>query len=128
MVSKMASGKKRVGGEEEEIGPDRGRGNDGHCTCRRNVVNGNSCKVILLKIGSVHCIVGVIFLMPARESGSDYCMRIFNSDGSEPEMCGNGIRCLARFAYELDGGNKSVYKIDTLGGLMIPEILGGEVL
>ena len=38
----------------------------------------------------------VIFALPA-ENGTDYSMRIFNSDGSEPEMCGNGIRCLARF-------------------------------
>lgn len=38
----------------------------------------------------------VIFALPAA-NGTDYSMRIFNSDGSEPEMCGNGIRCLARF-------------------------------
>lgn len=38
----------------------------------------------------------VIFALPATD-GTDYAMRIFNSDGSEPEMCGNGIRCLARF-------------------------------
>lgn len=38
----------------------------------------------------------VIFALPA-QNGTDYSMRIFNSDGSEPEMCGNGIRCLARF-------------------------------
>jgi len=38
----------------------------------------------------------VIFALPAT-NGTDYSMRIFNSDGSEPEMCGNGIRCLARF-------------------------------
>jgi diaminopimelate epimerase len=29
-------------------------------------------------------------------------MRIFNSDGSEPEMCGNGVRCFARFIAELE--------------------------
>ena len=33
---------------------------------------------------------GVIFALPADEPGSDYKMRIYNSDGSEPEMCGNG--------------------------------------
>ena len=38
----------------------------------------------------------VIFALPA-QGATDYSMRIFNSDGSEPEMCGNGIRCLARF-------------------------------
>ncbi|MDD1416746.1 diaminopimelate epimerase, partial [Dolichospermum sp. ST_con] len=33
---------------------------------------------------------GVIFALPG-QNGTDYTMRIFNSDGSEPEMCGNGI-------------------------------------
>ena len=42
---------------------------------------------------------GVIYVLPGRE-GSDVTMRIFNTDGSEPEMCGNGIRCLAKFAYD----------------------------
>ena len=39
---------------------------------------------------------GVIFAMPGTD-GCDYTMRIYNSDGSEPEMCGNGIRCMAKF-------------------------------
>jgi diaminopimelate epimerase len=67
---------------------------------------------------------GVIFVLPG-EQGADYTMRIFNSDGSEPEMCGNGIRCLGRFIAELEGkGNQSiVYKIHTLAGPIVPEIL-----
>ena len=44
---------------------------------------------------------GVIFALPA-QNGTDYTMRIFNSDGSEPEMCGNGIRCLAKFIADLE--------------------------
>jgi len=43
---------------------------------------------------------GVIFLLPGQE-GADFSMRLFNSDGSEAEMCGNGIRCLARFLQDL---------------------------
>ena len=39
---------------------------------------------------------GLIFALPG-ENGCDYTMRIYNSDGSEPQMCGNGIRCMARF-------------------------------
>jgi diaminopimelate epimerase len=72
---------------------------------------------------------GVIFALPAID-GSDYRMRIFNSDGSEPEMCGNGIRCLAKFIAELEGKNNSdrSYEIETLAGVIIPKLLqNGQV-
>eukprot|EP00899_Mesostigma_viride_P011391 jgi/Mesvir1/20252/Mv13485-RA.1 len=68
---------------------------------------------------------GVIFAMKAT-NGADYRMRIFNSDGSEPEMCGNGIRCMARFVAELEGrsaGSRKTYTIDTLAGTIVPELL-----
>lgn len=57
---------------------------------------------------------GVIFALPGQD-GTDYSMRIFNSDGSEPEMCGNGIRCLARFVAEIEGdrSNLAQYRIHT---------------
>ncbi|KAF7143761.1 hypothetical protein RHSIM_Rhsim05G0187300 [Rhododendron simsii] len=65
---------------------------------------------------------GVIFAMPGI-NGTDYAMRIFNSDGSEPEMCGNGVRCFARFIAELDNlhGRQS-FTINTGAGLIVPEI------
>ena len=52
---------------------------------------------------------GVIFALkpdaiegsPEVEGGYDFTMRIYNSDGSEPEMCGNGIRCFAAFLRDL---------------------------
>jgi len=49
-------------------------------------------------------------------------MRIFNSDGSEPEMCGNGIRCLARFVADRDEVKEGVQKVDTLAGLIVPTL------
>lgn len=67
---------------------------------------------------------GVIFALPGEEA-ADYTMRIFNSDGSEPEMCGNGIRCLAQFIADLEGADaKSEYRIHTLAGVIIPKIEG----
>ncbi|KAH9619652.1 hypothetical protein KSS87_014264 [Heliosperma pusillum] len=65
---------------------------------------------------------GVIFAMPG-VNGTDFTMRIFNSDGSEPEMCGNGVRCFARFIAELQNlqGTHS-FTIHTGAGLIIPEI------
>ncbi|NET37614.1 MAG: diaminopimelate epimerase [Cyanothece sp. SIO1E1] len=81
---------------------------------------------------------GVIFALPG-QAGTDYTMRIFNSDGSEPEMCGNGIRCLAKFLADLeqaDGpqatGDRQAaathaveqvqYRIHTLAGVITPEL------
>jgi diaminopimelate epimerase len=64
---------------------------------------------------------GVIFALPGQD-GTDYTMRIFNSDGSEPEMCGNGIRCMAKFVAELDGHTQTVYRIQTLAGVITPEL------
>jgi diaminopimelate epimerase len=65
---------------------------------------------------------GVIFALPGQD-GTDYTMRIFNSDGSEPEMCGNGIRCMARFIADLEGASaKASYTIHTLAGLIVPKL------
>jgi diaminopimelate epimerase len=65
---------------------------------------------------------GVIFALPG-QADTDYTMRIFNSDGSEPEMCGNGIRCLARFIADLEGANaKEIYRIHTLAGVIVPKL------
>ena len=70
---------------------------------------------------------GVIFVLP-KTGDTDYTMRIYNSDGSEPEMCGNGIRCLAKFIADLeekDGNTRSLphtYSIHTLAGTIRPEL------
>jgi len=66
---------------------------------------------------------GVILALPPN-SGGELRMRIFNTDGSEPEMCGNGIRCLARFLADRDGdGPGRTWQIDTLAGRIVPELL-----
>ncbi len=53
-------------------------------------------------------------------------MRVINADGSEAEMCGNGIRCVARYLDERGEGGK--LGIDTIGGLMYTEVIDrGEV-
>ncbi|HEY9881959.1 MAG TPA: diaminopimelate epimerase [Leptolyngbyaceae cyanobacterium] len=70
---------------------------------------------------------GVIFALPGQD-GTDYTMRIFNSDGSEPEMCGNGIRCLAKFIGELEAADGNApqlpraYRIHTLAGVITPTL------
>lgn len=64
---------------------------------------------------------GVIMLL--KDSDQNYRMRIFNADGSEPEMCGNGIRCLAKFMQDLqipphNQASAPYYQIHTLAGLI----------
>lgn len=64
---------------------------------------------------------GVIFLLSA-ENG-EHRMRIYNSDGSEPEMCGNGIRCLAKFMQDLGIPTiEGKYPIHTGAGLIVPQM------
>ena len=55
-----------------------------------------------------------------RGSEADASMRIFNSDGSEAEMCGNGIRCFARYVYDQNIVRKKTMRVSTLAGIMEP--------
>ncbi len=66
---------------------------------------------------------GVIFVLPPDSPEADSRMRIYNSDGSEPEMCGNGIRCMAKYMGTLGGEAASSYTISTLAGPIKPEML-----
>jgi diaminopimelate epimerase len=60
---------------------------------------------------------GVLAILPGIEG--DARMRVLNADGSEAEMCGNGIRCVAKVLFEDDANlRKSVIRIDTGAGLL----------
>jgi diaminopimelate epimerase len=56
-------------------------------------------------------------LLVSRSKAADAKMRIFNADGSEAEMCGNGIRCFAKYCYENGIVKKNEFTIETLSGL-----------
>ena len=60
---------------------------------------------------------GLILIDKSSDDNSDFKMRIFNSDGSEAEMCGNGIRCVAKFIYDNKLSNKDKLSIETLAGI-----------
>ena len=60
---------------------------------------------------------GVIFVLTPRSEKADFRMRIFNADGSEPEMCGNGIRCFSRYVVDQGLTIKQALAIETGAGL-----------
>lgn len=71
-----------------------------------------------------HFGVGADGLVPLLPSAlADVNMRIFNSDGSEAEMCGNVIRCAAKYLYEHGVVKKNKIRVETLAGIMVPELI-----
>lgn len=67
---------------------------------------------------------GVIFI--ENSLIADFKMRIFNSDGTEAEMCGNGIRCFAKYVYEKNMIKNKLIKIETLAGIKEAEIIEND--
>lgn len=53
----------------------------------------------------------------------DINWRILNADGSEPEMCGNGIRCFAKYVYDKALLKKNKFSVGTLAGEIVPDVL-----
>ena len=66
---------------------------------------------------------GLLVLESAADAAADFKMRYHNADGSEAEMCGNGIRCMARFALEIGATDKRELAWETGGGLVRTEVL-----
>ena len=58
---------------------------------------------------------GLILICPSDKA--DFRMRMFNSDGSEAEMCGNGIRCVGKFVYDKKLTDKTLVTIETKAGI-----------
>ncbi len=70
---------------------------------------------------------GVIFICPSEKA--DARMRMFNADGSESEMCGNGVRCVAKYVYDHGIAKREQLKIETGAGVLelTLETSGGKV-
>lgn len=66
---------------------------------------------------------GIIVILPGEKA--DCRMRIFNADGSEAQMCGNGIRCVAKYIYDNNIVRKPTLTIETLSGIKTVEIHTG---
>ena len=73
---------------------------------------------------------GIILIMPSEKNDkADVKMKMFNADGSESEMCGNGIRCVAKYAYDKNISKNNPLKIETLRGILEAKLFikDGEV-
>ncbi len=64
---------------------------------------------------------GILVVLPSLYA--DIRMRIINADGSEAEMCGNGIRCFAKYVYERGIVTKEDMTVETLAGIMRPRLI-----
>jgi len=65
-------------------------------------------------------------LLVERSKKADFKMRIFNADGSEAEMCGNGARCVALYAYKNKIAKRNM-RFETIAGLIGGEIKNGSI-
>ncbi len=65
---------------------------------------------------------GILFVCPPTRNDAEIRMRIFNVDGSEAEMCGNGIRCFARYVFERGLIQKTEIQVETRAGIIIPSL------
>jgi diaminopimelate epimerase len=66
-----------------------------------------------------------LILLPSKRA--DFRMEIYNGDGGRVEMCGNGIRCLAKYIWERGLSDKSPLEIETLAGIIRPRRAGRQV-
>ena len=68
---------------------------------------------------------GLIVVNPKdmQNSKADCSWQIYNSDGTEPQMCGNGIRCFSKYIFDKKHIKKRKFKVNTLAGIIEPEIL-----
>ncbi len=63
---------------------------------------------------------GLILILPSQLA--DFRMRILNPDQSESNMCGNGMRCVAKYVYEHDLTDRTEFDVETLAGLIRPSL------
>ncbi len=64
---------------------------------------------------------GLVLIMPS--DAADFRMRIFNPDGSEAEMCGNAVRCVAKYVRDRNMTDADEFEIETLAGIIKPKVI-----
>jgi len=63
---------------------------------------------------------GLILILPSQ--AADVRMRMFNADGSEGQMCGNGVRCLAKYAYDHGLARTNPMRVETAAGIRVIDL------
>jgi diaminopimelate epimerase len=94
---------------------------------RKGILKGKNLKTLAVNVCRPHFSIGadgLIVVIPSRTV--DFKWRFFNSDGSEAEMCGNGSRCAARFAYLKKIAPKKM-EFETLAGVIKAEVKNDRV-
>ncbi len=94
-----------------------GCGNDYvYVNCLENEIN--DVEKLAIKISDRHTGVGADGLILIQQSDvADFRMKMYNADGSEGAMCGNGIRCIAKFVYDKGLTTKKLLNIETKSGI-----------
>jgi len=91
---------------------------------RKNKLDGVDLKNLALQLCDRHFGIGadgILIVWPSQKA--HYRMQVINPDGSEAEMCGNGIRCFAKYVYETDKLKEEVISVDTLAGIKLPAVI-----
>ena len=78
---------------------------------------------VAIKVSDRHTGIGSDGLILIKSSDkADFFMEMYNADGSQGKMCGNGIRCVGKYVYDNGLTDKTTVKIDTLAGIKILEL------
>ena len=108
-----------------------GLGNDYifiNCLDRRNMIETKDLPQIARYFSNRNFGIGGDGIILIDKSNiADFKMRIFNSDGSEAQMCGNGIRCFAKYVFENKMIHKKNIKIETLCGIKTAKIVQSKM-
>ena len=78
---------------------------------------------VAIKVSDRHTGIGSDGLILIKSSDkADFFMEMYNADGSQGKMCGNGIRCVGKYVYDNGLTDKTTVNIDTLAGIKILEL------
>lgn len=83
-----------------------------------NIINSQNINILAKRLSDRHYGIGsdgLILIMPSQRA--DFAMRIFNADGSEAQMCGNGARCIGKYVYSHGMTHNKQITLETAAGL-----------